>query len=727
MKQIYLFVFATMFGLSAMAQSDTVAIDSIQFRSAAELGNCIESSPMDGDTVTFKGIVMFDGTEYGSSSHNITIQRAGGGAWSGIALRDGDGSGYTTEMIDLFEGWEVWVTGEVSEFQGQTQIQPLQINDAIVVESTGNALVIDTITLDKLNDANGDNNLIEGEQWESGLVTLEDLTVISVDLFSGNSRVSFNCEDPQGNFIRVGDWFKVQKLPTYSFPDGTGNGSFVPPSVGDQFASITGMLQHELNDCPGASGIGFELNPFKTSHYVYGPSAPKISNLTRTPDVPSSTQLVDISAEIIDLDGSVTGANLYYATGTDITNTNFTTVAMTNSTGSTYTASIPAQGDGTFVRWYVDATDNSANTTALPGTDPTQNAYMYRVRDNGLSIFDVQYTPYSSGNSPFIGSEVTVTGVVTSSAQQGDLGYVYIQDESALGGWAGIQLTQNAGLGSLERGDKVSVTGTVAESFGHTRLESISNITNAGTGTIDPFYIQPDSFSVYTYSRNEQFEGMLIGLVNPTSLGNSKVHVVNINPDGPSSNFAEWRVGRDPLDPRNGCRVITGRQSSSAFSSFNTSYVNDSSYLPNLLVPGVVISDTVNMDTIVGTMYYSFGNMKLTPRNNEDFIGINMFLPDSSGGPDTNTSVVESLIVTENSAFSVYPIPSNNEITVSTQLENQVHSIVITDIEGRQVFKRITKETESTLYMNALGKGVYYISVYDESENYLGTQKAIIQ
>jgi len=56
-----------------------------------------------------------------------------------------------------------------------------------------------------------------------------------------------------------------------------------------------------------------------------------------------------------------------------------------------------------------------------------------------------------------------------------------------------------------------------------------------------------------------------------------------------------------------------------------------------------------------------------------------------------------------------------------------VHSIVITDIEGRQVFKRITKETESTLYMNALGKGVYYISVYDESENYLGTQKAIIQ
>lgn len=724
MKYLYFFCIAFLAAMSAQAQIDTVAIDSVNYRSAADLGNCIEASPRLGDTVTFKGIVMFDGTEYGSASHNINLQRLGGGPWSGIALRDGDGSGYTTEMVDLFEGWEVWVSGTVSEFNGQTQITPLQINDAIVVQSTGNSLHTDTIPLSLLNDNSGNNNLVDGEQWESALVTLEDLEVISVDFFGGN-RVSFNVNDDQGNFIRVGDWFKVQKLPSYSFPDGSGSGTFTPPSVGDKFAAITGILQHELNNCPGGTGIGFELNPFKTSHYVYGPSAPRISNLSRNPEIPTSSQTVTVSAEIIDLDGTVTGASLYYNTGTDVNNINFTSVNMTNTTGNTYTATIPSFSDGTFVRWYVEATDDSLNTTALPGNDPTQNSFMYRVRNNGLTIYDVQYTPYATGNSPFNGNEVTVTGVVTASAQQGDLGYVYIQDENAVGGWAGLLLTQNAGLANLNRGDKVTATGIVRESFGHTRLESISNLISAGTGSVNPFYIQPDSFSTYSYSRNEQFEGMLIGLVNPTATGNNRIHVVDVNADAPS-NFAEWRVGRDPLDPSNGCRVITGRKTGSAFSSYNTSYVNDSSYLADLLVPGIIISDTMNMDTLIGTMYYSFGNMKLSPRNNVDFIGINAVLPDT-GSIDTNTSVIEQLIISESNAFSVYPVPSNNEIHIKKNFDSKQHSIVINDIQGRELFKRITKEEESTLYLNTLGRGSYFISLFDENGAYMGTKKAIIE
>ncbi len=728
MKHLYTFLFAALFSVtSAFAQSDTVAIDSINYLTAADLGNCIEQSPRLGDTVTFRGIVMFDGDQYGSGSHNINIQRVGGGPWSGIALRDGDGSGYTTEMVDLFEGWEVWVTGTVNEYQGQTQVTPLQINDAIVVESTGNALTIDTIPLSELNDNQGNNNLVDGEEWESAYVTLEDLEVISVDFFSGN-RVSFNVNDDQGNFIRVGDWFKVQKLPSYPFPDGTGNGSFSPPSVGDQFNFISGILQHELNNCPGGSGIGFEMNPFKPSHYVYGPSAPRISNVTKNPDLPTSSQSVTVTADIVDLDGSIASATLYYNTGTDVSNTNFTAVTMSNTSGSTYSATIPSFSDGTFVRWYLTATDDSTNTTGLPGTDPTQNSYMYRVRDNGLTIYDIQYTPYSNGNSPFTGSEVTVTGVVTASAQQGDLGYVYIQDENSLGGWSGILLTQNAGLANLSRGDKVEVTGTVRESFGHTRLESISNITNAGSGTIEPFYLAPDTFTSYSFSSNEQFEGMLIGLINEdTSLGGGKVHVVEANADAPS-NFAEWRVGRDPFDPNSGCRVITGRKTGSAFSSYNVSYVNDSSYLSNLLIPGLIISDTVNMDTLIGNMYYSFGNLKLSPRNNDDFIGINLMLPDTSGGNDTNTTNIQEMLwTTQNNAFEVYPIPTNNEITIDTDMDGATHTILIQDIQGRELFKRITKEEDSKLYLNTLGKGSYFISLYDENETYMGTEKVIVE
>ena len=63
-------------------------------------------------------------------------------------------------------------------------------------------------------------------------------------------------------------------------------------------------------------------------------------------------------------------AELHYQVGTDPTNMTFTTVTMTNTSGDAYTATIPAQSDGSFVRYYLSATDDSSNTTSVPNSDP---------------------------------------------------------------------------------------------------------------------------------------------------------------------------------------------------------------------------------------------------------------------------------------------------------------------------------------------------------------------
>jgi PKD repeat protein len=362
------------------------------------------------------------------------------------------------------------------------------------------------------------------------------------------------------------------------------------------------------------------MYPFAEEDYVYGAAAPRIFNITRTPTQPTSSQDVSIDVDVTDNDGNVASVTLAYATGA--TGGSFTNVPMTFVSGETYTADIPAQSDGTLVRWYVTATDDSGLVTTLPNSDPSVNTYLYRVRDNGLTIFDIQYTPYANGISPYLDQTVTVEGVVTASLNTempGDLGYVYIQQENQLN-FAGIWLQQGSTLSQLDRGDRVEVEGTVTESFGMTALTDIASINILGTGSIDPLIVNPDSFSVFN-SNQEQFEGMLVTLEHPTA--GERLYVVEQNADEiTSNNYAEYRVGTDQFNPTSGCRVITGRESGS--SSLYVSYVNDSLWATTngtMMVDPYVIDYGHSLESMTGILYYSFGNMKLLPRNNDDVVG----------------------------------------------------------------------------------------------------------
>lgn len=789
MKTRLLFLIFAMASINlAKAQYPVVSIEDIQTVTQNALGNCDDQTFYLGDTVIIRAKVVMDGNLAVPSGvgnpnghKNFWLQQGNGGAYKGIDVFNLSSMSVSEDPHNLIAGDSVEILGYIDDYNGETEIVPLE-GSSIALLGQGQPIYPVQVDIADLNDIERNNLLETGEQWEGTYVEIVGATVASLDFFSGGTRVSFNIEDQFGNLLGVSDRFLVQKLP------GEG-GNFVAPNVGDQLDTIRGVIAHSKNNCPGFNGRGYELYPFQESDYVYGASAPRIFNIARTPLVPNSTQDVTVTADITDNDGVIVSASLSYATGS--TGGSFSSVPMTFVSGETFTATIPAQADGTLIRWYISATDDSAQVTQLPNNDPNTNTYLYRVRNNGLSIFDVQYTPYANGISPYLGESVSVEGVVTSSVNStdtGDLGYVYIQQENQLN-FAGLWLQQGSTISQLERGQKVEVEGVVSENFGMTALTDIASVNVTGTGSINPIVLNPDSFSVYNGATQEQFEGMLVRFENP-SVGD-KIYVVEQNADAvTSNNYAEYRVGTDVFNPNSGVRVIAGR--SAGNSSLYVSYINDSLWVNNLSVDPYVVDYGHSMQSISGIFYYSFGSMKLLPRNNHDIVdygdapvtamfssnlvevcvndtvqfmnmssviaddftwdfgdgsssavedptqiytvggwyNVSLIASNSVDGASDTTTATEYIYVDSSEACVtvgleetrvsavetlIYPNPTSEMITIKPDfVDHSVYSITIYDLDGREVFKRMTNRSIETLNLSSLDAGNYILQV---SEN----------
>ena len=166
---------------------------------------------------------------------------------------------------------------------------------------------------------------------------------------------------------------------------------------------------------------------------------------------------------------------------------------------------------------------------------------------------------------------------------------------------------------------------------------------------------------------------MLVELKSSTP--NNCLYVVDQNADDPS-NFAEYRVGTDLFDPANGCRVIAGRVTNSAFSSLNFSYVNDAQWATvdgTMNVPAIVVVDGDAFGSLEGIIAYTFGAMKLVPRNNDDANFI------AGCGVSINDAFVGDV--------TLYPNPAGASFNLRYSIEGNVAAATatISDIMGRIV------------------------------------------
>ncbi len=207
-------------------------------------------------------------------------------------------------------------------------------------------------------------------------------------------------------------------------------------------------------------------------------------------------------------------------------------------------------------------------------------------------IYDIQYTTDPSGDSPLVGQSVTTEGLVTARFLYG-----YFIEDPAGGAWNGLWVYDPAHTPAL--GDRLRLSGTVAEYYNLTELDALTDYQVVSTGNPLPAPEVLPSGSV----AQEQWEGVL-------------VRVENVAVTNPSLGYGEWSV-----DDGTGDVVVDDKGSYT--------------YTP-------VLGDL--LASITGPLDYGYGAFKIQPRDDGDIV---------SGGP-TITPIHDIQYTTDPSGDSPY-------------------------------------------------------------------------
>ncbi|MAC95052.1 MAG: hypothetical protein CMC96_06095 [Flavobacteriales bacterium] len=691
-----------------------VDINTLMFVDSTSLANCVDTNIYLGDTVTTRGIVLTDGDLSEVSSSSVQggyrpffsmVDTSNGGAQGPfkqivvMAAFDGGSQLQPLSLVPTLKaGMEIEITGVITNFAGLVQLQPLNNNSASIVGGAPQQPTPVVISAGDIQDHNGNNVLPTGEQWEGAYVELQNVSVVSVSIFSGGSRCEFTVADANGNQVLIADRFLPMVMDSVSTvnpnsPDSIGR--FTPPAIGTIYNYIRGVIFQDENGCANPTAQfagGYEINPVFSTDFDKAAPPPQVTNIQRNPLVPNASQSVTVSADIVDLDGTVSSATLFYSADQTASTSLFQSVSMTNS-GSLYSATIPAFALDSVVRYYISATDDSSLTTNTP-------VEFYTVRANGLSIVDIQEVPsFLSGDaSPYEGDTVSVTGIVTASFQSNDLDFLYIQDENATE-YAGIYVSGGpTSIFGLSRGDEVTVTGVVEENYGFTQIAATNVVATSNTGIVSPVVLDPSDANFFPSNNNlEKYESMLLRYENPTVGG--KVWVAN-----PDLGFGEYSVGSGQ-NASVAARILAGRaQAGSAQGSLNVSYISDTAaYGSNLNVTPIQVDTATSMDYVEGILFYAFGDYKLTPRNNADFGNIVVSIEDIRTS-DVNTRL--------------YPNPAQDRVMIQLDENyefNQLEVEVI-DLSGRVVVEQRTATHLSSINLSGLEGGMYIVKVMNQGD-----------
>jgi hypothetical protein len=174
-----------------------------------------------------------------------------------------------------------------------------------------------------------------------------------------------NKDDPVGlgpgvvvNETRNEIWLKAKRTVCYfAFLSSTGVRTVNVTGHYDQktgicFSFFVGVLEDSVVKASFAMTI-------QSASMIAGDyTPPSISNVVYDPQKPQPNDAVTVSANVIDTESGVKAVTLLYTTGEDT----WTSLPMSLSMGSNYTATIPKQSDGTIVEFKVKAEDNVGNT-----------------------------------------------------------------------------------------------------------------------------------------------------------------------------------------------------------------------------------------------------------------------------------------------------------------------------------------------------------------------------
>lgn len=685
MKTKLLLAILLLAAIAVFAQ-DTVSIRDIQFIGADSLNTYFVDDvpgPYTGDTVTVTGIVMvppYKGSNpdsgtviYIGTLAGFYMQDTADTEWSGILVYISNPDNYPDFQI-LDTATVVTVTGTVVHYENSTQktteIELIDFTAADNIVRFNNRRPEPVLlTLDSLKEIGTSNSRADAEKWEGTYVEFRNVRTLDRNWTSGGFRII----DDNNTIV------SIYTRSNYIYGSD-------PPTDNTVLEYIRGFIETR-----GESAGGAALCPIYLSDYKVTQFPPSFSSITRDPVVVAYNDPVDITAEIEDQDGTVDSVSLFYrVNGGSLMELQTTAGPDTN----TWVATIPGQSDSSLVDYFFRAVDNANNVSLYP-SDTTRGRYFYFVLNRDLTIQDIQYSPFGSGYSGYNGYPVTVSGVVT--ADTSDIGdgstypfEVYIQNGT--GPWSGIRINGTEVLG-LKRGDDVTVSGTVGEQFSVSWISGIDSTTNININSTGNALPEPELLPTSTFENitdgtpsTEQWEGVLVKFDNLT--------VTDENADGNagpvSNNYGEILVddGSGPM------RV--------ELQDGNHSYHN---YWDSSLVDQPIrIIEGDHLDGLIGIQWFSFGNYKLIPRKDDDFVNL--------------TGVEEEYVTPAKYSLNQnYPNPFNPSTVISYTLPKEgMVTLKVYNILGQQVKILVDEYKSSGTYKvnfdaGNLPSGVYFYAI----------------
>ncbi len=682
MKIKLLLISFILLSVQAFAQYPEIKISEIQYIHPDTLEKYKDyKSEFENDTVTIVGVVMT--SPYKDADPNSTKWIVDQNTYSTLYLQDTSETDFagmyvrfnnaTTAFKSLDSGMVIKVTGKVSEYFTTTQFNAIdfQFEDVLGNQKRPDPVVL---TLDSLVHTGTFDPKYSGEKWEHVLVEIRDVTVTDQGSLGAGSYSIF---DKNGSTIIVGN------KSTYF------RNTAPVPLPNTKLKYVRGYIENRNNINTGG---WFIINPIYPEDVKYGDVIPPtISNFSRDKATVKFGEEVKISAKVKD-DVKVDSVKLFYS----VNGGNYEAVKMEIPTGdSVYSATIPALNDSSLVTYFVEATDNQKAKTLNP-TDTLKNRYFYLVMDRDIKIQDVQYSPFGGGYSAYNNQTISVRGIVT--ADTSDIpGSVYIQNGN--GPWSGIWVRGTEAV-KLQRGDDVTITAIVNENYNVTNLNKVDKEDQIVVHSQNNDLPEPSVLStseIGTSGNNEvakeMYEGVLIKFENVIVIdenadGDAGPHVSSIN-----NNHGEIFIA-DTSNMQTRVELQDGNH------GYHNFWASEFETLPVRLLEGD------KFESLTGILYFSFGNYKLIPRKNSDFVGYVTGVNESKNAQPLTYSLEQN-----------YPNPFNPSTTIEYVIpENGFVTVKIYNVLGKEVAALVDQHQTAGRHkvsFNAsnLSSGVYFYKI----------------
>ena len=271
------------------------------------------------------------------------------------------------------------------------------------------------------------------------------------------------------------------------------------------------------------------------------------------------------------------------------------------------------------------------------------------------TIYEIQYTAASNGESPLVDTEVMVKGVVSGfctydhPSSRNYRGY-FIQDGDSA--WSGLYVNDTVNYNGVSAGDTVTVIGTIREDdypyWDYTVLREVTSFTLGNSGD------EPTPVSLSTLdASNEEWEGVLVSISNAT---------VN---DDTDAQYGVWTVNDGTAD------LLWD----------NLMYWHS---------PDAQIGDKY---AITGVMFSEFNDISIEPRRPSDvtFMGVG----------------IDEL---DNASVNIYPNPTSGIIVIEAE---GVNILTITNSLG-QVVSASSINGYSVVDLSNQTKGIYFLELQSE-------------